>query len=109
MTWIVAMPAEDLFEDEMIGLELAGERVLLVRLPDGVHAYLDRCAHQGHRVSEGSLRSGTLACPVHGWTYDARSGEGRNPRGARLARLDAKEERGDILVEIPAREGRASA
>ena len=100
MTWLVAMPSEDLFEDELVGLELGGERVLVVRLAGGVHAYADRCAHQGHRVSDGALRGSTLACPVHGWTYDVRTGEGENPRGARLVPLAVKEERGDILVEL---------
>lgn len=32
---------------------------------------LDRCCHRGARLSLGTVRGDCLACPYHGWEYDA--------------------------------------
>lgn len=103
MTRVHALPSEDLLEGEMVGLDVAGEPVLVLRLSDGVHAYLDRCAHQGQKLSGGTLVGTTITCPVHGWSFDARSGEGENPRGVCLRRLVAQEAGGEIRVQVAPR------
>jgi toluene monooxygenase system ferredoxin subunit len=40
---------EDLWSGEMRGLELNGERVLLVNVDDHIYAYADACPHQRSR------------------------------------------------------------
>ncbi len=63
-------------------------------------ALLDRCAHQGVALSEGRLEGATLVCRAHGWSYDARTGCGINPRSARVTRFPVRIEGGVVLVDV---------
>ena len=102
MTFHAVVRDDDLWVDEMKGVEIDGEPVLLVRLDDGVHAYADRCAHKGVKLSEGRLHRAELTCAAHGWCFDARTGGGLNPRGVALRPLAVKIEHGDVLVALDA-------
>jgi toluene monooxygenase system ferredoxin subunit len=101
VTFIRALPEEDLWTGEMRGLRLAGCRVLLLRIEDGVRAYEDRCAHLGLPLSDGALYGCTLTCSAHHYQYDARTGAGINPRTARLVPLRTRVAHGNIEVELP--------
>src|SRR5690349_7800159 len=73
---------------DFLMLDVAGEPVILVRLPDeSVRVLRNRCAHKGTKVvSAPSGNAGkTFRCPYHAWTY----------------RLDGS------LVMIPLKEGYA--
>ena len=105
MKWVGAIEAAELLVDEMRGVCVDGRPVLLVHLDEGVCAYEDRCAHQGHPLSHGTLERGVVECSVHGWTFDARTGNSVNPRGERLVRLDVREDGGVLLVALPDRPG----
>jgi nitrite reductase/ring-hydroxylating ferredoxin subunit len=89
-----------LWDGELLGLELAGERVVLVRIDGVAHAYVDRCAHLGVRLSEGKLVGRTLTCAAHHYTYDACTGCGINPASAKLRRLPIEIQDGVIHVEV---------
>lgn len=52
-------------------VRLLGVDVVLWRSPDGLRAFEDRCAHRGVRLSLGKVTDGRLACPYHGWEYQA--------------------------------------
>jgi toluene monooxygenase system ferredoxin subunit len=94
--------AEDaLWVGEMRGVTVGNERLLVVRLDDGVCVYRDRCPHQGYPLSEGKLVNGVITCRVHEHSFDAASGEGINPLGPRLTKLPACVKVGQILVELP--------
>jgi nitrite reductase/ring-hydroxylating ferredoxin subunit len=101
MSFLPALCAEDLWEGELRGLSLGGHRVLLLRLPDGVRAYEDRCAHLGLPLSSGTLEGSTLTCGAHHYQYDARDGTGINPRCAALVALPTRIVDGMILVDLP--------
>jgi toluene monooxygenase system ferredoxin subunit len=72
----------------------------VVRLADEVHAYLDRCAHLGVALSEGTLEGGVLTCSAHHWQYDAATGRGINPDTACLVRFPVTITDGDVYVEV---------
>jgi toluene monooxygenase system ferredoxin subunit len=91
---------DDLWDGERLPLVLGGHRVFLVRFGDAVMAYEDRCAHRDLPLSHGRLEGCILTCPVHEWQYDLRTGEGVNPRSARLRRCAVKLQGGRILVDI---------
>jgi toluene monooxygenase system ferredoxin subunit len=94
--------AEDaLWVGEMRGVAVGNERLLVVRLDDGVCVYRDRCPHQGYPLSEGKLVDGVITCRVHEHSFDAASGHGINPLGPRLTKLSACVQGGQILVELP--------
>jgi toluene monooxygenase system ferredoxin subunit len=100
--WQPAMPFEDLWIGEMIGLELAGVPVLLVSIEAEIRAYLDICPHQRSRLSEGELAGCALTCGTHRWEFDALTGQGLNPSTSQLARLPVRVQEGMIEVMVEA-------
>ena len=55
---------------------------VLVALVDGVPlAIEDACNHAGASLAEGELRGGCVACPMHGYRFDLRTGHLVEPRG----------------------------
>lgn len=101
LVWMTALRVDELWAGEMIGLHLGHTDVLLVNVGDGeVHAYANRCPHAGARLSDGRLTRATLRCSAHLWEFDARSGDGINPRNCKLQRYPVKVVDGDILVQV---------
>jgi toluene monooxygenase system ferredoxin subunit len=90
---------EDLWSGEMMGLEVNGERVLLVNVDNRIYAYADICPHQKSRLSEGTLTEKTLRCASHHWEFDVCSGSGVNPRNACLKLFSIRIDGEDILVD----------
>jgi len=103
-----AIPAERLWDGEMIGLHVDGVPVLIVNVGGELVAYRDVCVHQAIRLSEGKLerrgegesqRRLTLVCRAHQWTYDAATGQGINPSTVCLTRLPCEVKDGVIVVD----------
>jgi len=90
----------ELWSGEMVGLEVNGERILLVNVDNHIYAYADSCPHQKSRLSEGTLTDKILRCARHHWEFDVCSGSGVNPQNSCqkvfLIRLSGE----DILVDI---------
>jgi nitrite reductase/ring-hydroxylating ferredoxin subunit len=54
---------------------LVDERVLAIFRDSGVLYALDgMCAHQGGPLAEGTVQSGCVTCPWHGWQYELATG-----------------------------------
>ena len=53
---------------------IAGHKVLLAHLPDGVFAVENRCSHAASELSGGRLKMGKISCPLHGAQFDFRTG-----------------------------------
>lgn len=84
----------------MTTVKLDGRRVLLIRSGDEVSAFEDRCVHQATYISLGKLANRTLTCPLHGWSYDAVTGCGREPKTAQLCRYASKVEGDSVFVDV---------
>jgi nitrite reductase/ring-hydroxylating ferredoxin subunit len=81
-------------------VEVDGVRVVLARVGDAVYACADTCAHRGGSLSQGRLSGTRLACPLHGWMYDVRTGQCVLPgRGARVASYRVRVEEGQVWLE----------
>ena len=91
---------EDLWSGEMMGLEVSGERVLLVNVDNCIYAFADICPHQKSRLSEGTLADKILRCGRHHWEFDVCSGSGVNPRNTCLKLFPVRLDGDDILVDI---------
>jgi toluene monooxygenase system ferredoxin subunit len=91
---------ENLWSGEMMGLEINGERVLLVNIDNRIYAYADICPHQKSRLSEGTLTDKILRCARHHWEFDVCTGSGVNPRDACLKVFPIRVDGDDILVDI---------
>ncbi len=69
---------------EILGLEVEGEPVILVRVGEALYAYRDRCPGCGVGVRSGRLEGSRLACPGCGEVYDVRLA-GRSLRQVHLS------------------------
>ncbi len=101
MAYQRACSADELWEGEMLEVEVGDHTVLLVRLDGGdVRAYQGNCPHQAFQLSEGTFEGGVLMCPAHQWTFDAASGQGVNPGNCRLAVYPVRIDGDDVMVEV---------
>jgi len=100
MTFAKVATLDELWIGEKLGIAVDGRAVLLVNVEGTVCAYEDRCRHKGIALSRGKLEAHVLTCSVHGWMYDARTGEGINPESARLPRFAVKIDGNDVLVDV---------
>jgi toluene monooxygenase system ferredoxin subunit len=102
--WHDAGSLDELWEGELIGLELAGEPVLLVHLLGGeVVAYQGICPHQEQALADGDWDTDTavLTCSGHHWEFDLRTGAGINPADCRLYGYPVNVDGSAIRVGIP--------
>lgn len=69
--WWVAAPLQELTRTP-ISRELLDQRVVLFRTQDNtIVALEDRCAHRQAPLSRGRVIGDQIACPYHGFRYDA--------------------------------------
>ena len=70
--WYVACPTLRLNESEPIAFRIWDQHLVAFRDQNGTaHVLLDRCAHRGARLSQGTVGKGCIACPYHGWQYNS--------------------------------------
>ena len=93
---------EDLWSGEMRGLEVHGERILLVNMDDHIYAYADACPHQKSRLSEGTLTGKVIRCARHHWEFDVCTGNGVNPQNSCLRQFPIRLDGQYIFVDIDA-------
>ena len=84
----------------LLGVEVAGHKLVLANVDGAVYALDGICTHQEAVLAEGSLYEECLMCPVHGGEFDARTGEAitlpvTEPLGTHEIRVG---EDGEILV-----------
>jgi nitrite reductase/ring-hydroxylating ferredoxin subunit len=116
---VVVCAADELAPGGMIPARLGMLPIVVVRTHDGeLYGLVDRCLHQGARLSGGRLLEGTegdavgqyrmvdsrevLKCPWHGYEYDVRSGCAVFDRRQALRRIVVREEAGLIVAWPPA-------
>ncbi|MEH6940590.1 aromatic ring-hydroxylating dioxygenase subunit alpha [Bacillus sp. JJ722] len=106
--WIVACKAEDVGE-KPLQVVVMGERVVLFRNEEGIHAFRDLCIHRGAALSLGCVKNGNLVCPYHGWEFNSigectkipQLPEGRAiPKKAKAAKYGCIEKCGFIWVNL---------
>lgn len=70
--WYAVLDAREVRRGRPVGVVRLGEPLVFWRQSDGTVACLrDRCPHRGAQLSLGALAEGHLACPFHGFQFDA--------------------------------------
>jgi nitrite reductase/ring-hydroxylating ferredoxin subunit len=112
----VVCDAADLEPGGMVAATLGPMPIVVIRSSDGsLHSMLDKCLHQGGRLSRGRLLTATggaspgdyreedgrtiVKCPWHGYEYDIRTGCTLFDEERRLRVFTVVEEDGQIVVE----------
>lgn len=73
--WVAIAALEQIPDQGMLALEVAGQKLLVARFGDRVVAYHDRCSHLGKSLAAGTLSEGILTCPFHQFQYRLPTGE----------------------------------
>ena len=65
--------------DRGVKVEHGGEKIVLVRDGDTVHAYSDECPHAGGPLHEGAVCNGRIICPWHKGAFSVVDGSLAEP------------------------------
>ena len=77
-----------------------GEDIALFKRDGVVYALHNVCSHQHFsKLHDGEIKDLTVTCPMHGWTYDLKSGKAINGDG-RVRRYDVRVKNGDVFLEM---------
>lgn len=72
--FVRVLAASELAPGQMRCVEAEGRPVLLVHARDAICAVDNICTHAYARLDEGRLRGHRLICPLHGASFDVRTG-----------------------------------
>ncbi len=103
MTFQRVCSVADVPEDtNVLGLEVAGEPVAIVRDSDGhLHAVNNVCSHQYVLLSEGEVEDCAIECWLHGSSFDLRTGKPSSlPATQPVPVYPVKIEGDDVLVSV---------
>ena len=67
---------------------------------DVVFALLDKCPHKGGPLSQGIVFGERVACPLHNWSIELKSGEAVAPDVGCTKRFAVKVDGGDVFVDL---------
>ncbi len=87
------------FDDaKLIGAQVNGVGVLLVRKGDRVYALADRCSHRGCSLHEGELNDDTVTCPCHGSTFRLDGNIVKGPATSPQPAFDVRTSEGKVEI-----------
>ncbi len=90
-----------LHESRGMVVAVAGDDVVLFKRGGNVYAMSNVCAHQHFsRLHEGPVDGFEITCPMHGWSYDMRTGIATSGQG-RVATYAVKVVGNDIMIASP--------
>jgi nitrite reductase/ring-hydroxylating ferredoxin subunit len=77
----------------------------LVCTEEGVFALDNACVHEGGPLGEGSVEGTTVACPLHGWKFEAKTGRCLTDARHRQRTYETRIDQGQVWVRAapPAR------
>jgi nitrite reductase/ring-hydroxylating ferredoxin subunit len=101
ITWYRALSPDELPEGRVKAVT-CGETTVAVTHYNGEYAALDNnCPHQGGPLGEGSIETGWLRCPWHGWDFDPLTGETPGPHDDCVETFPVEERVDGIYVGFP--------
>jgi 3-phenylpropionate/trans-cinnamate dioxygenase ferredoxin component len=96
-----ACALSELPETGVIGVDVAGVPVAVVRTGDDVFALHDVCSHEEVPLSEGEIYDHTVECWLHGSCFDLRTGKPTGPPATKpVATYPVQIDGDDVLVDV---------
>jgi nitrite reductase/ring-hydroxylating ferredoxin subunit len=93
----------DLAPGSVRTVQVAGWRICLAHQDGEVFAVGDECRHRSGSLGHGRLVGNAVACPLHGWRFDLRTGESHDSPGERVRVYPVRVVDGRVLVTVPGR------
>jgi naphthalene 1,2-dioxygenase system ferredoxin subunit len=72
--WTDACNEDDVFDDNAIGLQVAGRDIAFYKVEGRVFATDNACTHGRARLCDGFLEGYEIECPLHQGRFDIRNG-----------------------------------
>jgi len=99
--WIDALAAEDLPENDVLGVDVAGRDIALHVVGDAVYATDNLCSHGNARLCVGFLDGYEIECPLHQGKFDVRDGKPTcDPVTEALRSYPVKVEGGRVFLQL---------
>jgi 3-phenylpropionate/trans-cinnamate dioxygenase ferredoxin subunit len=103
--FIRACALSEVPEEGVLGVEIRGVPVAVVRAQGEVFALYDVCSHEEVALSEGDVYDCTLECWLHGSCFDLRTGKPTSPPATRpVPAYPVRISGGDVYVALTAGE-----
>ena len=100
MAWHTLEPASKLRIGEVRTFKIGGRHLAIGRKGDGFFAIDDTCPHANGSLGEGMLEGDCVLCPIHGYAYHVRTGEGMDD--GEEVQVYVTELEGDVLrIQLP--------
>lgn len=81
---------------------VADREVAVFRTRTGeLHATAARCPHRGGPLADGLLGDGCVVCPLHGFTFDVRTGRTAADCDTLRTFRVSVDQGGDLYLELP--------
>jgi len=90
----------ELVEGKGIVRKRGDDEIAIVKLDGHVSAFINVCPHQHTPLVDkygGQIAGENLTCPMHGWTYNLKTGKCINESG-KLTMSEIKIENGSVMV-----------
>jgi len=86
----------------VLGIQLGGVPVAIVRAEGEVYAINDVCSHEEVPLSEGEVYDHTVECWLHGSCFDVRTGKPTGPPATEpVATYPVRIDGDDVYVGLP--------
>jgi naphthalene 1,2-dioxygenase system ferredoxin subunit len=73
--WIALTSADEVPDDDVIGIDIAGNSIALYRVDGEIYATDNICTHGNARLCDGFLEGHEIECPLHQGKFDIRNGK----------------------------------
>ncbi|MFM7801240.1 MAG: non-heme iron oxygenase ferredoxin subunit [Limnohabitans sp.] len=74
-SWIDVMALEDVFEVEVMAVDVQGKEIALYEVQGELYATDNLCTHGAARLSDGFLEGREIECPFHQGRFDVCTGK----------------------------------
>lgn len=82
-------------------VDVAGTSILLCHTKERIFAVINKCSHADEKLDCGRMKSGWIACPVHGARFNLETGAPMNPPATQPIETFAVRIVGD-MIEVKA-------
>lgn len=99
--WHHVANTDDIDEDDVLQVEVAGRIFAIYRLQDGFYATDGICTHAQACLADGFVMDGFIECPLHQGRFDIKTGKAKGlPASEDLRTYDLKVENSSILLRL---------
>jgi nitrite reductase (NADH) large subunit len=101
--WLHVCHLNELPKQSSHSLKVDNKRLAVFRTTTGdVYALEDRCPHKKGPLSEGLIHGDYVACPLHDWNIELKTGQAMYPDKGCVSTYPVRIEEGNIYVKLSA-------